>query len=152
MSYLKKNALNMFNILKLTIFITIIFNSVNLLSLDKNYVKSVFENDSKSRLLDFADVAFQEGRIDDLIDITFQLWLTERSFFPYLLEIAMWYSDNGDAEMSGIFLVEAARRTSKRVDIDGLKLQLKNVWDDELFEPYRIAALLELENFDSIDE
>ncbi|MCL1826509.1 MAG: hypothetical protein FWG20_00530 [Candidatus Cloacimonetes bacterium] len=127
--------------LKWTLLILAVFFVSNAFSLEKEYVKYVFENDNKEELLEQADIAYTQGKLQVAIDILFEVWLTERSFWQYLMTISTFYNDLNKPEMAGIFLLEATNRVDKAFDVEGLKKSFTKVWDDEIFIPFRDKAI-----------
>jgi hypothetical protein len=122
------------------------FTTIFLYSLDKPTVESFFNDETRYEMLLEVDKATDEGRIEDAIDILFNLWKLHRDTYSYLIIIGTMYNDINNPEMAGLFLLEGVSRGigNGKVNMVGLEENFSKVWSSESFQPYKkeILALI----------
>ncbi|MCL2064518.1 MAG: hypothetical protein FWG98_09120 [Candidatus Cloacimonetes bacterium] len=122
------------------VFITLFVLSTNLVSLDIEAVKAIF-NEDIDELIYLSYVAESEGRLEVAIEHTYRNWLTNRNGFGPLLSIAMMYNDLNNPEMAGLFLLESVKRSPTSFRTEAIERGFDNVWNNATFLEYRDEAI-----------
>ena len=128
---------------RILILFFLILPLVSLQSLLWEEVERILETDNSYDLLVQANNLASEGKIEEAIELQFEVWKMNRSSTAHLLVIAFMYSDLNNPEMSGKFLLEFAKRdiSGGHFQQEGLESNFANVWNDVIFIPYRDEAI-----------
>jgi len=113
---------------------------VNIFSQTPLTTESIFNEDLNVLLVE-ANEAYKEGKIQESIDLLFRVWQSQRNGFGLLLTIAEYYNELNNPEMSGIFLLEAIKRSPTIINSDTFQDRFSNVWNQDSFIQYKTEAL-----------
>ena len=86
------------------------------------------------------NVAMGQGDYDQALEHFLQVWQSNRDDFNLTYAIAICYSEIGEAELAGRFLLETLKYFVHELSMEQIAEALYNVYEDEAFAEYREKA------------